>query len=206
MAKSRRAGKRIRLRFKCSKGVARPPQDWAAPDNARAKASVFFTAPGEPLPLFSVSPTGGMERREGARGLRGPIGQALAIGPAARLARARARTDRGLRPPGAPSETRVVGAPGSCPLHRALEMAPRMSRTEIGLYSLALKVKSFSRPRGEERRKRVSNHEAASSFETRPTAAPQDKAEKCRARHRACRPLACAAPSSTARCSRSRPN
>jgi hypothetical protein len=44
-------------------------------------------------------------------------------------------------------------------------------------------LKALNRPHGEERRKRrVSNHEAAPSFETRPTGAPQDEANETKTR------------------------
>src|SRR5450759_6003561 len=51
-----------------------------------------------------------MERREGAKGLARPLWAALAIGPPARLARARARLRSGLRPRALHPATPLSGA------------------------------------------------------------------------------------------------
>ena len=67
-------------------GGAKEPGGGSA--NARA---VFFDGPGQAGFPFSVSPKEGMERREGARGWRGPLWAALGETAAARLGEARLR-------------------------------------------------------------------------------------------------------------------
>src|SRR5665213_460435 len=79
----------------------------------RASSPLLLTARGRRCPFFRF-PERGMERREGARDLRGPFRQPCDR-PPARLARARRVPLRSgtPRPPGAPSNgARIVGAAG----------------------------------------------------------------------------------------------
>ena len=85
------------------------------------------------LPFFLPHKSEGMERREGARGLRGPFGQPLRSGRP-RALRGRAPVcETGCAPLALHLAARIVGAPRLVVFTTSLEMTPR---SQLGAHTI----------------------------------------------------------------------